>query len=63
MKNSPYGTSPDKTAEVWTTRTSGRPSRAACPKMAPLTNATVKMTARTTRSICRCSGVRVVVHC
>ncbi len=61
-KNSPYGTSPDSTADVCTTRSSDSPSSAACSRIAALISATSTMTARTTRSMRACSGVRVGVH-
>jgi hypothetical protein len=61
-KNSPYGTSPDSTAETWTTRSSGSPSIAACNRIAPLSSATSTMTTRTTRSTWACRGVRCGVH-
>ena len=56
-KNNPYGTRPDSTAAVCTTRTSVKPSSAACSRIAPLISTTTTITRRTQNPIWACSGV------
>ena len=60
-KNSPYGTRPDSTAAVWTTRVSVKPSSAACSRIAPPISTTTTITMRTQNAIWCCSGVVSVV--
>ena len=60
-KNRPYGTSPDSTAVICTTRSSVKPSSTACARMAPLISTVSVITSRTTNVIRRCSGVESVV--